>query len=114
MREMYLILNPIEREELETKMRSKDALATTEVEYGNYKTEMEEFKTKLMKKEKIISSFKAVVVVLIAAFGVVLDYESMVWILKTSKESNQMPYQISKGSGGALSFFFLLGLASST
>ncbi|GKE22924.1 hypothetical protein Tco_1434436 [Tanacetum coccineum] len=67
-------------------MRSRDALATMEVEYGNYKTEMEvkmeEFKTELMKKEKRISFFKAVVFVLIVAFGVVLDYESMVWILK--------------------------------
>ncbi|GJY75764.1 hypothetical protein Tco_0480880 [Tanacetum coccineum] len=56
MREMYYILNQIESEELETEMRSRDALGTMEVEYANYKIEMEvkmeEFKTELMKKEK--------------------------------------------------------------
>ncbi|GJU58670.1 hypothetical protein Tco_1236436 [Tanacetum coccineum] len=77
MREMYLILNPIEREELETEMRSRDALATMKVKYGTYKTDMEvtmeEFKNELMKKEKRISFFKVVLDVLIVAFGVVLD-----------------------------------------
>ncbi|GJW35890.1 hypothetical protein Tco_0058810 [Tanacetum coccineum] len=69
---MYYILNPIEMEDLETEMRSSDTLATLEVEYTNHKIEMEELKTELMKKEKRLSFFKAVVVVLIVAFGVVL------------------------------------------
>ncbi|GJW02720.1 hypothetical protein Tco_1561576 [Tanacetum coccineum] len=73
MREMYLILNPIERGDLETEIRSRDALATMEVEDALAIMEVD---------EKKISFFKAVVFVLIVAFGVVLDYESMVWILK--------------------------------
>ncbi|GKA58657.1 hypothetical protein Tco_0757970 [Tanacetum coccineum] len=56
LREMYLILNPNERDALETEMRSRDELAIMEVEFVDYKTEMvlkmEEFKTDLKKKEK--------------------------------------------------------------
>nr|GEY86019.1 hypothetical protein [Tanacetum cinerariifolium] len=59
-------------EDLETEMRSSDALATLEVEYDNHKIKMEELKIELMKKEKRLSFFKVVVVVLIVAFGVVL------------------------------------------
>ncbi|GKE54838.1 hypothetical protein Tco_1489994 [Tanacetum coccineum] len=76
LREMYLILNPNERDALETEMRSRDELAIMEVEFVDYKLRwcLRWRNSKLIrrKKKKMVSFLKAVVIVLKVAFEVVL------------------------------------------